>query len=103
MAKARRLLLQTELEEILGSDQVHFQPGPDVTMVYPSIVYSEDPDFQVHADNTVYRSMQRYEVTLIDPDPDNPVKDVLRQRILCSNTRNFPADGLNHYVFDLYH
>ncbi len=103
MVPVQRLELQAWLEEILGSEEVHFQPNEETVLVYPAIVYSEEPGFQAHADNTVYRSMRRYEVTLIDPDPDNPVKDVLFNRLYCSPSRNFVAEGLNHYVYDLYH
>lgn len=99
----RRLELQAELEGYLGSDQVHFQPGLNTQMKYPAIVYSKDPAYVAHADNMVYRKMSRYQVTLIDLDPDNPVFDLMEDRNYCRHERSFVEDGLHHDVFDLYH
>lgn len=99
----RRLQLQTLLEEILGSDEVHFQPPPEVTMVYPAIVYGRDGASRISADNAGYRRVQRYQVTLIDRNPDNPAVEKLGLLPRCSDVRSFKADGLNHDVFELYY
>lgn len=95
---------QTLLEEILGSRNVYFQPPENVVMQYPCIVYSRDGAFRIFADNTGYRRVPRWQVTVIDRDPDNPAVEKLGLMPLCSDViRSFVTDGLHHDVFELYH
>lgn len=107
MSQSQREKLQIELEEILGGnlpeDRVYFQPTENSKLIYPCIVYGRNPAYREHADNIVYRIMQRYEVTLIDRKPDSPAYDVFVSRLYCSASTSFVADGLHHDVFDLYH
>lgn len=111
MSKARRLLLQVELEGYLNTDprvsdpseHVSFQPSEMTKIKYPHIVYSRPPAYQVHADNIPYVHIDKYEVQLIDRDPDSPIFDELLTRAHCSHTTTFVEDGLHHSVFDLYH
>ena len=98
----RRLELHELLVDILGSRNVYFQPGPNVTMNYPAIVYGRDYAAKLHADNLPYRTVLRYQVTLIDRNPDSEVVDKLNNLPMCSYVRNFASDGLNHDIFDLY-
>lgn len=95
--------LQAILEDILGSRNVYFQPPESVVMQYPCIVYGRDGSSKIFADNTGYRYKWRWQVTLIDRDPENPALETLALRPLCSYSRSFVADGLNHDVFELYH
>jgi hypothetical protein len=99
----QRLDLQEILEDILESPNVYFQPPPNVTMQYPCIVYGRDGASRISADNAGYRRVQRYQVTYIDRDPDNPVVEKLGLLPLCTDSRSFVADGLNHDVFELYY
>lgn len=97
-----RLQLQSLLEQILGSTNVYFQPGPKVEMKYPCIVYQRDFASTQHADNAPYRLTKRYQVTTIDRNPDSVVPDLIAQLPTCEFSRFFAADGLNHDVYDLY-
>ena len=67
---ASRLNLQTELETILGSRNVYYQPPESVKMKYPAIVYSRKNIDNIFADDTVYTQNHAYELTVIDPNPD---------------------------------
>lgn len=99
----RRLELQTLLEGILGKpNDVHFQPGKNTTLNYPVILYTWDGDSQQHANNLPYRQTKRYEVTVIDRDPDSEYPDAIRNLPRCAFSRKFVVDGLNHTVFNLY-
>jgi hypothetical protein len=99
----RRLQLQALLEELLGSDQVHFQPTSNLEMVYPAIVYERDFASIVRADNALYRHMKRYQVTIIDRDPDSPFPDKVAALPMCTFVRHFKADNLNHDIYSLYY
>lgn len=99
---SQRLDLQAILVERLGSDNVYFQPPPTVQMQYPCIVYNRDSSSTDFADNQPYRSKKRYQVTVIDYDPDSEIPDRVESLPLCSFNRFFTTDQLNHTVFNLF-
>lgn len=101
--RSPRLLLNDELVQILGSNNVYFQPPEDRQLAYPCIVYERDDDTIFHADNLPYSVNQRYQVTYIDHLPDSDVVEKLRRRPLCRFQRHFATSGRNHDVFVLYH
>ena len=102
MARSR-LELQTILEGILGSSKVYFQRPPKDEMEYPCIVYSRDNVSLQFADNLPYRDAKRYQVTVIDRNPDSEIPDNVAQLQYCTLSRTFPANNLNHDVFTLYY
>lgn len=97
-----RLNLQTQLEDILGTRAVYFQPPANVQMEYPCIVYTRDNARTRFAGNLPYRYVKRYQVTIIDRDPDSPIPDKVAALPMCIFDRSFVADNLNHDVFNLY-
>lgn len=104
MGQSRRLELHAELVVLLNSNNVYFQPDINTGMKYPCIVYARDPAYSASADNITYRSKQRWQITLIDRLPDNPVYDTMMTAFsYCSTLRSYKAEGLNHDVFDLYY
>jgi hypothetical protein len=94
--------LQTLLEDLLGSDHVYFQPGTNTTMVYPAIVYNRDYLGVEFADNIPYFRMTRYQVTVIDRDPDNSVLDKVAALPRTTFVRHFTTDNLNHDIYAIY-
>jgi hypothetical protein len=99
---APRQQLQTLLEALLGLDHVYFQPPPSKKMEYPAIVYKLDRIDINHADNKPYTHANRYQVTVIDRNPDSEIPKKVATLSSCSFDRSFPADGLNHTAFNLY-
>lgn len=97
-----RVELQLLLEEILGSRNVYFQPPTNIEMKYPCIVFNRNHSLTQFASNRPYRRTKRYQVTYIGRDPDSPVPDMIAELPMCTFTRHFTADNLNHDVFDLY-
>lgn len=98
----QRLELQNLLIEILGTDQVYFQPPPTVSMVYPCIVYRRDYELMRFADDKPYSHKKRYQVTVIDQDPDSIIPDKIAELPLCTYDRFYTAENLNHDVFKLF-
>lgn len=96
-----RLQLNSLLKT-LGPKEVYFQPPASIQMVYPAIVYAIDNDWSEFASNLPYAHKKRYQVTVIDRNPDSLIPDKVRRLPLCSFSRNFVADNLNHNVFNLY-
>lgn len=99
---APRLELQTLLEGVLGSPNVYFQPPSNLSMQYPCIVYAHDNAKTEFAGNHPYSRTKRYQVTVIDRNPDTLIPDDVAQLPLSNLNRVFTADNLHHYVFNLY-
>jgi hypothetical protein len=97
-----RLKLQTILEDILGTENVYFQPPDNISMVYPCIVYRRDHAYTEFADNNPYHHCKRYQVTVIDRDPDSVFPDQIADLPMCLFDRFYVADNLNHDVFNIY-
>jgi hypothetical protein len=100
---ASRLELQTELEELLGSENVYYQAPASVQMKYPAIRYSKSTIQGTHANDRRYSKMTRYELIVIDKRPDNPVIDKLLELPYCSYDRHYVSDNLNHDSLTLYY
>lgn len=96
-----RLELQTLLEGFDAAG-VYFQPPENVTMVYPAIVYNRDYQNVGYADNTPYSRTLRYQVTVIDRDPDSLIPGKVASLPLTRYVRHFATDNLNHDVYDVY-
>lgn len=83
-------------------ENVYFQPPTNVKMQYPCIVYVRDGSRTERADNEPYRITKRYQVTVIDRDPDINLPDQVEELSLCNFDRFFAAENLNHWVFTLF-
>lgn len=99
---ARRLELQAILEAIPGVTKVYFQPPESVKLSYPCIVYNKDPAWTDSADNVTYRRFPRYQVTVIDRNPDSLIPDRVAELTFARETSCFATSGLNHNVFSIY-
>lgn len=100
---ANRLDLQTELEELLGSRNVYFQPPASVRINYPAIVYTRSDIDNTFADDSVYMQSHFYEVTVIDEDPDSKIVDAVSKLPTCRFSRHFTSENLNHDTFIIYY
>lgn len=86
----------------MGTNHVYFQPPEGLLMQYPCIVYRRDNARAQYADNSTYRSTQRYIVTVIDRNPDSIFPDKVAQLPHCSRDRFFAVKDLNHDVFSIF-
>jgi hypothetical protein len=92
--------LHTALVEV--TPHAYFQPQANVTMEYPCIVYQRDFSKVDFADDIPYHGSKRYQLTVIDRNPDSEIPDQIEAMRFCAFSRFFVADGLNHFVFRLY-
>ena len=99
-----RTNLQKELESLLGSANVYFQPPSSYRLKYPCIVYERSPSRTLNSDNRIYKIFHHYTVKIIYTNPDSDLPDrMLESFQYCSHDRHFVADNLYHEVFDLYY
>lgn len=111
--EARRLALQGELEALLGdyvarmddgSLAILFQPPENVKLRYPCVIYEYDSDYFRHADDRGYLSRQRYDVLVIDRDPDTELPAMIVNHFAyCSHNSRYAADNLIHDSISLYY
>lgn len=97
-----RTKLQALLEQILGSQNVYFQPPETLKMRYPAIVYALTDIQTIFADDAVYKKYRVYRITFISSDPDSELTEKLLQLPMCRFNSRFTADGLYHDVFTVY-
>lgn len=97
---APRLQLHNLLTEKV--EHVYYQPPNTMTIEFPCILYARDDSFAEHADNRPYIHAKRYQLTVVDRNPDSPLPDQVEALPLCSFDRAYAMDELNHWVFNLY-
>ena len=97
---APRLQLQSLLELIV--ENVYFQPPSNFQLQFPCIIYERNGSETERADNTSYLHAKRYQVTVIDRNPDSILPDKVEELPLCSFDRFFTAESLNHHVYNLF-
>lgn len=99
---APREELHQILKNLLGTPNVYFQPPANIRMNYPCIVYKRDSATTQHADNEPYTHRKRYQVTVIDRDPDSTTPDKVARLPMCTFNRFYTADDLNHDVYNIF-
>lgn len=111
--------LQTILENIFsifheadGFQHVYFQPGANITLHYPCVVYKRDGDRPTYADNRKYLDQWSYQLIVIDRDPissrinaegTKTIIDAISELPKCSYIRHYVVDNLNHDMFKIYY
>lgn len=99
----RRLELHTMLQNIVGNNNVYYQPPSTITMKYPAIVYARSNINNIYADDDVYNQTRDYQITVIDKDPDSLVVDKISRVKRIKFVRHFASDNLNHDVFSIHY
>lgn len=99
---APRQQLHDILTSIPGVAKVYFQPPTNVVLTYPCIMYKRDASQTDFADNVPQRRVIRYQVTVIDEDPDSEIPNKVAALPMCLFDRFYTADNLNHDVFNLF-
>ena len=101
---ASRLSLQSELEALLGSRNVYFQPPESIRLNYPCIIYSRSSGEIEFANDMPYGYTKSYDVTIIDQDPDSEFVDKMYMAFpMIRFNRHYTSDNLNHDVFTIFY
>lgn len=100
----KRIKLQRELEAILGSKKVYFQPPESLRLEYPCIIYRRSNCETKFSNNMPYNFTKQYDLTYITKNPDDPMVDKIAMSFqMIQHDRFYTADNLNHDVFTLYY
>lgn len=95
--------LQEFLEEMLGSDNVLFEPPENVKLSYPCILFKRDNIDNTFANNNVYNQQYSYQVTIIEYDIDTELVDKFTKLTNCKFDRTYSMGDLVHTVFTMYY
>lgn len=92
-----------QLSALLNSlcENVYFQAPENVKMQYPAIEYHPDDEIRQHADNRTYLLTDKYQVTIMDRDPDSPIRAAFRQLPGVDFVRHDVFDELNQFIYTL--
>lgn len=94
--------LDALLCEVLGSDNVYFQPPENLKIEYPCIIYSLNGFFERHANNRTYHRRKEYSLLYITHDPDDAKIEEIADLELCSLGKPYTAENLHHYPYTIY-
>lgn len=98
-----RIDLNKKLQDILGSGNVYYNPDASLTLKYPCFLYSLSNTDTFYADGIRYTDYRNYTVTYITRKADDePLKKMFDSFAFCRFERSYKADGLYHYVFNVY-
>ena len=115
MERRSDLLIQ-ELKDLLGTEEVYFQPGSDVHgdedeniiisgINYPCFIVKRTSAFQPKASDRTYLFRPRYELTYINQDEPDPeiLVEVMDKFPHSTYDRHFVSDNLHHDVFSIFY
>lgn len=94
-----RLDVQAELEELIGSPNVYYQPPETLKMHYPCIVYTQQRVDRFYADDGPWVQFPEYLVNYISRNPEDAGLDNLMQARNLVFDRHYVSDNLHHNVF----
>lgn len=101
---ASRQELHNKLLEIMGTNNVFFQPPETLKLTYPCIVYARNPKAIKRADDRAYTIVNSYSLTLIQKSPkDDYVDDLLIAFPMIEHDQHFVTENLNHDIFTLFY
>lgn len=100
--KTRRDKLQETLAGITGIRKAYFQPPASIQLKYPCIIYTYSNERILHANNSVYKEEDEYDVMLItkDPLPDEIMTEI-RDLPYTRFSRHFVKDNLHHFSYTM--
>lgn len=98
-------LLQTLLEEVMEDaeeDRENVFSQPPTILPDPCIKFQRDASWVRHADNVNYLVLKRYQITVLDRNSDSRIPDLVEALPECSFDRWYAANGVNHWVYNIY-
>lgn len=97
----RRLELHKKLVKICPN--CYFQPPANKKLQYPCIIYKRTNNSTYYGDNDPYMITTRYQLIVVDKDPDSTITPEIEKLRMCTFDRNYSVDNLHHDVFTIYY
>lgn len=102
-SEEKRIKFHNKLKEVLGNNNVYYNPPSTTKLQYPCIIYNLSDIRTNKANNNVYLLDHVYQVTLIGTKVTDDTKDKILTKIPYSNfNRSYINNGLYHYVYTIF-
>lgn len=102
-SEEKRIKFHNKLKEVLGNNNVYYNPPSTTKLQYPCIIYNLSDIRTNKANNNVYLLDHVYQVTLIGAKVTDDTKDKILTEIPYSNfNRSYINNGLYHYVYTIF-
>lgn len=96
--------LRADLIRISGTENVYYQPPPNVRMKFPCIRFKLEQVDVKYASNSVYMFKNKYQFTYIsNVVSDDLVREFISKLRYCTFDRSYVSDNLYHYVFTVFY
>lgn len=82
--------------------RTYFEPPSDTDLNYPCVIYHQSADRDRFADNIIYKSEDRYDLIVVDEDPDSKLYKEFKKLLFCSLDRIYTSEGLKHWALTLH-
>lgn len=103
MAPRPRSELQALLDSLLPEGKrAYFQPPASKELSYPCIIYKRSDRDIDHADNAPYNHRKRYQIVVVDENPDSEIPEQVAALPTASFDRHYAANSLNHDVYNIF-
>lgn len=93
-----RLTLHQTLVNILGSNNVYYNPPEGQKMKFPCIVYNLTYIEPIRADNIKYLDYTTYKITVVSKEPDHPAIRAIMDLPMVKFSNRFNSNGFYHDV-----
>lgn len=94
--------LRKVMKDIVGVENVYFQPPANLLMKCPAIRYERSDIDNRPADDRPYSQYTFYDVTVIDEDPNSLLVYAVASLPRCKFGRHYKSDNLNHDTFTIF-
>ena len=94
--------LHVILKGLEGVKDAYFQPPSNATIDEPCIIYQREASFVSRADDILWWLKKRYQVIVVDRNPDSLIPDQVEGLPYTKFDRFYVSNGLNHFVYQLF-
>lgn len=94
--------LLKRLSDIIGSEEVYYNPPPNIKMKYPAVLVKRQSGDTLYANGNPYLTAFRYQITLIQREPDSSFVREITRIPSCKYIRAYVADNLQHDIYEWY-
>lgn len=102
-SEEKRIKFHNKLKEVLGNNNVYYNPPTSTSIKYPCIIYSLKDIRSNYSNNKIYLFDHLYQVLLIGIKPHDDTKDKILEKIPYSIfDRSYIQDNLYHYAYTIY-
>ena len=99
----RRVQLHQLLKTTINSENVYFQPPPNLQLKFPCVIYKRALGDTKFADNKPYNHQVGYLLQVVDADPDSLLPEKIAELPKCVFERHYTTNNMNYTLYNIYY